>query len=559
MFAGCAATTGHLFARNGAEAGSESKSSAPGNASSGGGQASSPVRDTKMRGLMIDAGRLPESIDYYRRLIEFCADWEYNTVQFRLADDQGSAIRFTSVPGLVNHRNAFTAEQLHALVEYAHSQGIDVIPELESFGHTGFVTRSPRYAHLLDSDARGDSEFSGISPVDPESLDLFAKLYREVAAIFPSKYFHGGCDEVNWGGSAISREALKRKSRARIWADYLNALNQTAKSLGKEFVVWGDFVLHKQPDILGLLAKDIILMDWNYADTNPPKLSRTLQAVVDNGSRCIGAPALSCYRWGARVGNDQLKNVEAFADAYLGDPKPAALGVMVTNWIPSRYLQNSVWDGFSYSAIVLKSGSGVARTEGFRQFVERHYEATWNEHWQRVFQTIYDDAPSFSGPDAALSRMTIPWSNDDQLAAVLKLKGNYANPFTTLLELLRPLEADVKKNRADFQSFQLCVEMLEYASSRNTLIIEQAGKSSAGANSKVIQEIATRDQSLTRALESDWDQGRPADSPAKVALLFDLQPKDELLFQWKQATAYSTLLAAHPERFYDVLRAAATH
>ena len=209
---------------------------------------------------MIDAGRVPESMDYYRRLIEFCADWNYNTVQFRLADDQGSALRFTSVPDLVIHRNAFTADQLHALAEYAHTHGIDVIPELESFGHTGFVTRSPRYSHLLDTDAHGDSEFSGISPVNSESAELFAKLYREIATIFPSRYLHGGCDEVNWGGSAISQAALKQKSRARIWADYLNTLNQTAGSLGKDFIVWGDFVLHKQPDILGLLSKN------NYPD-----------------------------------------------------------------------------------------------------------------------------------------------------------------------------------------------------------------------------------------------------------------------------------------------------
>src|ERR1700749_383790 len=51
---------------------------------------SAPVRQ-KMRGLMVDAGRVPESIDYYRRVIEFCADWELNTLHFRIADDQGSA------------------------------------------------------------------------------------------------------------------------------------------------------------------------------------------------------------------------------------------------------------------------------------------------------------------------------------------------------------------------------------------------------------------------------------------------------------------------------------
>jgi hypothetical protein len=82
-----------------------------------------------MRGLMVDAGRVPETMDYYKRVIEFCAEWELNTLQFRLTDDQGSAMRFTSVPDLVNHANAFTPEQLKSLVEFAQSHGVDLIPE----------------------------------------------------------------------------------------------------------------------------------------------------------------------------------------------------------------------------------------------------------------------------------------------------------------------------------------------------------------------------------------------------------------------------------------------
>ena len=114
-----------------------------------------------MRGLMVDAGRVPESMEYYRRVIEFCVDWKLNTLQFRLADDQGSALRFSSVPDLVTHESAFTPEQLKGLAEYAQAHGIDLIPELESFGHTGYITRSSAYAHLLDNEPQGSSEFTG--------------------------------------------------------------------------------------------------------------------------------------------------------------------------------------------------------------------------------------------------------------------------------------------------------------------------------------------------------------------------------------------------------------
>ena len=140
----------------------------------------------KMRGLMVDAGRVPESLEYYRRIVDFCADWELNALHFRLADDQGSALNFASVRDLVTHKNAFAPEQLRSLAEHAKTRGIDLIPELESFGHTGYITRSAAYAHLLDRETQGPSEFTGVIPVHPETLELFNKLYLEVATIFPS-------------------------------------------------------------------------------------------------------------------------------------------------------------------------------------------------------------------------------------------------------------------------------------------------------------------------------------------------------------------------------------
>ena len=175
---------------------------------------------------------------------------------------------------------------------------------------------------------RGDAEFNGIIPVNPETLTLFGKLYGEVAAIFPSTYLHGGCDEVNWGGSLLSRKALQVKGRARVWAEYLNSLNEISAGLGKQLIVWGDFVVHKEPEVLGQLNKKIIIMDWNYSDNSSAKFLEAFQKVSANGSRGIGAPALTCYKWGARVGTEQLRNVDACVDAYSATNDPN---------IPGRY------------------------------------------------------------------------------------------------------------------------------------------------------------------------------------------------------------------------------
>lgn len=521
---------------------------------------STPTQQT-MRGLMVDAARVPESLDYYRRVIEFCADWNLNVLQFRLADDQGSALRFESVAGLVTHQDAFTPEQLKDLADFAKKHGVDLIPELESFGHTGYITRSPAYAHLFDGSAQGSSEFTGIIPVSPETLPLFEKLYREVAAIFPSAYLHGGCDEVNWGGSALSRKALAEKPRAQIWAEYLNSLHQIAEGVGKQWIVWGDFVLHKEPEILGRLNKKIIIMDWNYSENSSARVYDAYLKVRANGSRAIGAPALINYKWGPRAGSEQLRNIDAFADAYLGSSDASSLGVILTNWIPSRYLQNSLWDGFAYAAVAFNHGTATAQTSGFRRFVEKHYQARWDAAWDEAFQSIYDFAPCIQDRETS-SWMSIPlpvpWSSDPQLAALLTDRAPRRNPFTKLRSLLVQLEASVRKNLSDFQAFQLCVHYLESTIWREAVIVEHAAASplEPATAEMLIRNIAERDRALAQALTEDWDSGRPPDAPAKSEPIFGLAPKDQLLFQWKQAAAYSASLAAHPERFSQLLAAA---
>ena len=522
------------------------------------------TRQQKIRGLMVDAGRVPETLEYYRRVIDFCAEWRLNTLHFRLADDQGSALRFASVPDLVTHKNAFTPKELNSMAVYAQKRGVDMIPELESFGHTGYITRSPKYSHLLDAEGNS-SEFTGVTPVDPEVVRLFDSLYREITAIFPSAYLHGGCDEVNWGGSQQSRRALQTKTRAQIWADYLNALNHTAEGLGKQLIVWGDFVLHKEPEILANLNKNVIIMDWNYRETNAAKVGEALTQIRASGFRGIGAPGLINYKWGARAGTEQLRNIDAYAGTYLNKGDPGSLGVVLTNWVPSRYIQRSIWDGFAYAAVAFNEGAAIAQGLGLRRFVERHYRAKWNDAWSEAFQLIYENAPhvaergSISGAAAGTGlRLVVPWSSDEQLAAVLGDRSPRQNPFPRLRGLLVELQLQVLDNRSDFQAFALCVEYLERTYWRENVILEQAaGKLlDQKAADLLIKSIAERDRLLAEALSKDWDAGRFPDSKAKLEPLYGFQPKDQLLFQWEQAAKYSASLAQSPERFYQLLQAA---
>lgn len=514
-----------------------------------------------MRGMMVDAARLPEKLEYYRRAIEFCSDWELNTLQFRLTDDQGSAMRFASVPDLLTHPHAFTPDELADLVAYGKAHGVDLLPEVEAFGHTGYITRSPQYAHLLDRDPNGSSEFTGIIPVHPETLELMRKLFREVAAIFPSQYLHGGCDEVNWGGSAMSRKALAGKPRAQIWGEYLNALNHLATDFGKRFIVWGDFVLHKEPEILDRLDKSIVIMDWNYWDTDAIRFHDALATVRAHGSQAIGAPGLISYRWGPRPGTEQLRNIDAFADAYFGGENAGSLGAILTNWVPTRYLQNSLWDGFAYAAVAFKDGSEVAQTQARRRFVERHWGAAWNETWSEAMDLLYDAAPIYgqSGEASPLGmQLAVPYSDERSFVAAMKRTRERANPFTHLRALLALVAPSVIRSFEDFRATVLSVQYLEALYWREDMIVEHAaaGPISQAAAQQIIEVIAERDARMVELLNEDWNSGRFADLPEKTAPVYGFRPKDELLAQWNRAAAFTASLASHPGNFYQLLQSA---
>lgn len=498
-----------------------------------------------MRGLVIDAARQPETLPYYRRVVDFCHDWRVNTILLRLTDDQGSAFRFSSHPGLVTHRHALSASDCRELCRYALRRGVDMVPEIESFGHALYITRAAGYEHLGDTNPRGTPGFSGLIP-SPDSLALIRDLYREVAEVFPSRLLHGGCDEVNWGGSEFSRKLLETKSRAEVWAGYINALDGFCRELGKELIVWGDFVLHKEPEILPRLSKRVIVMDWQYYVTDARPLVEDAKKVIAQGLRVIGAPALVSCEWGPRVGEKTLNNVEAYADAYAGIDSAACLGVMVTNWMPGRYLPRAQWDSFAYAAVAMESGSAAARSSALKKFVERFYGARWNQRWQQMFESIYAEAPVRRCARWPGLPLLAPWASDEEVRAAIAA-GSVKAEFAPLVASIRELRGEVLRNAEDFDCFLLTAEYLDQLYWRNQSLLEAIG-AEAAVRATRLREIAARDQALMAKLDEDWKATRYADDPGRHAATLWLLRPDQLVYQFDRATDYSHALALAPER-----------
>jgi hypothetical protein len=362
-----------------------------------------------------------------------------------------------------------------------------------------------------------------------------ADLHAEAAELFPSRYLHVGCDETNWGGSAFSRELLATRSRAQVCADYLNALQAGVRALGREMIIWDDMVLQHDPTVLDLLDRRIILHDWQYSDTTLQPVQARLALALRKGFRVIGGPALSWCKWGPRQGRDQLRNIEAYADAYRTANDARALGVIVAHWLPSRYLQRSVWDGLAYAAVAMDAGSAAARETAFAQFIGRHYGAAWNDRWAQVFDALYDSAPQrFDGKPGPLP---VPWADADELGKAVVTEPVTPPPFALLLPVLERLQSDVRDNHADFSAFRLSVAYLAHLYWRCAAVHSRTGAELAAA----LREVAQRDAALAAELAADWRAGRPGD-PATgpvAATSYVFRPEDCLHGRFLRAARYS--------------------
>lgn len=494
-----------------------------------------------MRGLMLDAARLVESPDYYRRFMDFCATWQVNAVIFRLADDQGCALRFQSHPELVTHPNAMAPEAVRELVEYAQKQGVELIPEIESLGHAHYITRTSAHADLDDKSAEGTNWANALIPLHPKTMQILGDLYEEAAALFPSRYLHVGCDETNWGGSAFSRDLLRTRSRAQVWGDYLNALNDQVQALGKEMIIWDDMVLQNDPSILDTLDRRIILYDWQYADTSIEPVLARLNLGLKKGFRMIGGPAV-CWGRGPRPAKAQLSNIDAYVEAYGSVSDERVLGVIVTHWQPTTYLQGSVWDGLAYAAWSMKEGAAKARATAFPRFVEQQYGSDWDPDWAEMFDTVYEIMPVrfVDKPFPFIA----PWSNEEEIRQTIKTDHVFGSPFENLLIKLDRLQERVQRNRADFASFRLAVAYLAHIYWRQDEVVK-ATREGRDMN-PVLKEIARRDAAMAAELTADWATGRSGDPTRqfKEATLWGFFPDDWLCAQFLQAARYSHLLAS---------------
>jgi hypothetical protein len=500
-------------------------------------------KEREFRGFMIDAPRATETMDYYFRLIDFLHEEKFNSIIFRLTDDQGSAYLFTSHPELNMCEGAFTALELKKIVKYAQKKGIEMIPEIESFGHSKYITQTERYQFLNDGPAGAD--FNALCPVNDSTFALMRDLYAEVASIFPGRYFHIGCDEVNWGASEMSKKALATKSKHQIWAEYVNKLNGCLKTIGKRTMIWGDVPIYQDKEVLDLLGKDIVIIDWNYWETDKEKIENVAHTVLNNGFQLIACPALNWCGWGPRVGESQYKNISAYAEVYGKLNNPNNLGIILSNWVPKRYLQNSQWDTYAIAAAIIKNKGNYDYMDAIPTFVQKHFGAKYDANWDKIFRVIYEDAPHWAcGGNGNLKFLL--WHSANDIKNIQLKNKQLNNQFSELKDLLHVCQDNVTKNKRDFDDFRLTIEFMAYNYNRQNDLLAFVNSQMIDLESvdTYLKRVASEDQAMLSKINLAWSFGRRCNP--------DPTDKD-YMWSFYLASNYSKYLSENPSEFIKIL------
>ncbi len=191
-----------------------------------------------------------------------------------------SYLKWNSCKYLRNLNAGMKISDAKAIVKIAKDEMIDLIPLVNTYGHSEWLLGYPETKHLADD----PENIYAYDATNPEVYKICEAIYEECISIFKPSTIHIGHDEIT-AKDFPKRQAAKRIGAQNLilkdifhWHDFLKARNIRT-------MMWGDMLLYlnEAPDSVNArsqeeanalrsqLPKDILINDWHYAPTDPEK------------------------------------------------------------------------------------------------------------------------------------------------------------------------------------------------------------------------------------------------------------------------------------------------
>ena len=287
------------------------------------------MKKLQYRAVQIDLARQIEHKDVVLKYFDLAAEAGMNMIIMYLED----RIRTKTYP-YPPEGEAYSEEDIREMVAYADKLGLELVPVVSPIGHTERFLRFPELQHMAE--LRGNiagrftkagevKAYGEMCPKLPETLAFMDAYMAEVAALFPSKYFHIGFDEIfNMGFCEHCKPVVEKDGLPVLFRDTLLYFYNTLKKLGKTVMIWDDMLEHCD-SIIDDLPRDIVMCAWFYRFYQRyPEARFTTSRRYDLFKKFdrLGFPYFACT-------NIQIKSIDTLTE-YADKYEP--LGMMMTNW-----------------------------------------------------------------------------------------------------------------------------------------------------------------------------------------------------------------------------------
>ena len=172
-------------------------------------------------------------------------------------------------------------EQVRDILSVLEDFGIEVIPEVQSFGHVQYLT----YAHpeIAEEPPKTEEEVDereqdampvnfcahAYCPSREDSMRYIKDIIDEIVEVArPKRYVHIGHDEIYQVGTC---PVCAAKGKAQVYVDHIMELYNYMKDMGLRIMIWSD-MLHETTTPYSketskardMLPKDIMMLDFTW-------------------------------------------------------------------------------------------------------------------------------------------------------------------------------------------------------------------------------------------------------------------------------------------------------
>lgn len=236
------------------------------------------------RGAMLDVARHFFTVAQVEHYIDEIALYKIDYLHLHLTDDQGWRIAINSWPNLATYGGStevgggpggyYTQADYSAIVAYAQSRYITIVPEIDSPGHTNAALAS--YASLNCNGVAPalytgtNVGFSSLCVPLALTYTFFDQVVGEIAALTPGPYIHIGGDEAS-------------STTASDYATFEGKAQNIVASHGKTVVGWHNIATTT-------LLPSTVLQFWDTTTSNS-----SVAAAAASGTKVIMSPANHAY------------------------------------------------------------------------------------------------------------------------------------------------------------------------------------------------------------------------------------------------------------------------